>query len=95
MISQLGYLFMIRRKVNNVNKVNKVKKSKISEYSNTIHNKKINYSKLNFHIDKNDNRISMIYNKEKCLNCNGINYYNKKFCSLDCKSSFILKSSKK
>ena len=91
MISQLGYLFMIRRKVN------KVKKSKKSEYSNTIHNKKIYYSKLNFNNDNSDNtnRISMIYNKEKCLNCNGINYYNKKFCSLDCKSSFILKSSKK
>ena len=97
MISQLGYLFLIRKK--------KQKIAKKEKYSN-INKRHKNHSNFfsnnnNTHYDNSDDfdnsddnlfRRSLIYDKQNCLNCNGINYYNKKFCSLDCKSSFIMKS---
>ena len=109
MISQLGYLFLIRRKENKSKKekysnINKRRKN----HSNDDHNKSnydhnynsnndfdLNSSSDNNHNNSNENlyRKSLIYDKQKCLNCNGINYYNRKFCSIDCKSSYILKSS--
>ena len=102
MISNLGYLFLIRRKKN---KSKKEKYSNINKrlknHSNHVHNNNSNHDlEHNNSSDNNRNnsdenlyRKSLIYDKQTCLNCNGINYYNRKFCSIDCKSSFILKSS--
>ena len=59
------------------------KKKQIKEVTNTF---------TNFNISPIINELQNIkYVRFKCLNCDRINYINKFFCNLDCRSSYKLK----